>query len=253
VSPEALHSHAVDVDVLVALNQETADIHLGDLVEGAAIVYDPSAVEPKGWPEHVRKVPVPLDDLAIQAGGSKIMRNTVANAAVLGLLKFPLGPFAEALEQQFARKKPEIAEQNVRAAQLGYDEAGKYAAGFPLRLDPVPDAPPHILVDGNEAFGLGALNWDYGNYTWHTDRDTFDKIVFDDLKSNATLTAMFAYLASEDPALIAHINPDSARAALAASPPPDANAAGRGGRGFGGPRPWPTCEKAPRSTNPRLR
>jgi 2-oxoglutarate ferredoxin oxidoreductase subunit alpha len=157
VSPEALYSHAVDVDVLVALNQETADIHLGDLVEGAAIVYDPSAVEPKGWPEHVRKVPVPLDDLAIQAGGSKIMRNTVANAAVLGLLKFPLGPFAEALEQQFARKKPEIAEQNVRAAQLGYDEAGKYAAGFPLRLDPVPDAPPHILVDGNEAFGLGAL------------------------------------------------------------------------------------------------
>jgi carboxypeptidase Q len=105
---------------------------------------------------------------------------------------------------------------------------------------------------GLPAFGLGALNWDYGNYTWHTDRDTFDKIVFDDLKSNATLTAMLAYLASEDPTMIARINPDSARAAFAASNPAPADPAARG-RGFGGPRPWPTCEKAPRSTNPRLR
>jgi hypothetical protein len=110
---------------------------------------------------------------------------------------------------------------------------------------------------GLPAFGLGALSWDYNNYTWHTDRDTFDKIVFDDLKSNATLTAMLVYLASEDPTMIARINPDSARAALAASAPAAATAAastaGRGRGGVGGPRPWPQCAKAPRVTNPRLR
>jgi carboxypeptidase Q len=104
---------------------------------------------------------------------------------------------------------------------------------------------------GLPAFGLGALNWDYNNYTWHTDRDTFDKIVFDDLKSNATLTAMLVYLASEDPTMIARVNPDSARAAYAAAHPnetvdPTANRRG-------GPRPWPTCETAPRTTKPRLR
>jgi hypothetical protein len=105
---------------------------------------------------------------------------------------------------------------------------------------------------GLPAFGLGALSWDYGNYTWHTDRDTFDKIVFDDLKSNATLTAMLAYLASEDPTMIARVNPDSARRAVAATATGGAgNAAGRGG--FGGPRPWPECQKAARSTNARLR
>ncbi len=38
----------------------------------------------------------------------------------------------------------------------------------------------------------------YRQYTWHTNRDTFDKIVFDDLKNNATLTAMLVYLAAED-------------------------------------------------------
>lgn len=40
---------------------------------------------------------------------------------------------------------------------------------------------------------------DYRQYTWHTNRDTFDKLVFDDLKNNATLAAVLAYAASEDP------------------------------------------------------
>jgi carboxypeptidase Q len=52
------------------------------------------------------------------------------------------------------------------------------------------------------SFGLGALNWNYNQETWHTNRDTFDKVVFDDLRFNATLTAMLVYLASEDPELI---------------------------------------------------
>ena len=56
--------------------------------------------------------------------------------------------------------------------------------------------------NGAPHFGLGALGWNYGSETWHTNRDTYDKVVFDDLKFNATLTAMLAYLASEDPTFI---------------------------------------------------
>jgi hypothetical protein len=117
---------------------------------------------------------------------------------------------------------------------------------------------------GAPTFGLGALGWDYNTITWHTDRDTYDKVVFDDLKANATLTAMLAYLASEDPGHVTPINPDSARAVVRAQLDSIARvggnnataAAGRGGRGggrgFGGPRPWPTCEEVQRKTNPRL-
>jgi hypothetical protein len=49
---------------------------------------------------------------------------------------------------------------------------------------------------------LGAHSWGYFPYTWHTNRDTFDKIVFDDFKSNATLFAMLAYLAAEEDELM---------------------------------------------------
>ncbi len=80
--------------------------------------------------------------------------------------------------------------------------------------------------------------------------------MFDDLKSNATLTAMLAYLASEDPTTITRERVDLAALAAAAqqraAASPSGPAAGRGG-GRGGPRTWPVCVKAPRATEPRIR
>ena len=55
-----------------------------------------------------------------------------------------------------------------------------------------------FVAVGAPGFSLGALNWSYFNYTWHTNRDTYDKIIFDDLKSNAMLTAILVYMACED-------------------------------------------------------
>jgi len=55
-----------------------------------------------------------------------------------------------------------------------------------------------FVAAGVPAFSLSSLNWSYGTYTWHTNRDTYDKIVFDDVRSNAILTAILAYMASED-------------------------------------------------------
>lgn len=56
-----------------------------------------------------------------------------------------------------------------------------------------------FLCHGVPAFRLQSPYDEYRQYTWHTNRDTYDKIVFDDLKENATLAAMLAYGASEDP------------------------------------------------------
>ena len=53
-----------------------------------------------------------------------------------------------------------------------------------------------FVAYGAPAFSLSSLNWSYGTYTWHTNRDTYDKIVFDDLRSNAILVAILAYMAS---------------------------------------------------------
>ena len=88
-----------------------------------------------------------------------------------------------------------------------------------------------FICHGAPAFNLGSLSWEYGTYTWHTNRDTFDKIVFDDLKNNATLVAMLVYLASEDERTIPRdrrVMPIGSSGAQAA---------------------WPTCQTPPRNTS----
>lgn len=56
-----------------------------------------------------------------------------------------------------------------------------------------------FVTVGAMGISLGALPWDYFSYTWHTNRDTYDKIVFDEVKSNAMLAAILVYMACEDP------------------------------------------------------
>jgi hypothetical protein len=88
-----------------------------------------------------------------------------------------------------------------------------------------------FICAGAPGFSLGALNWGYFDHTWHTQRDTFDKLVFDDLMNNAVLIASLAYLASEDPEMVSR-----ERRAM-----PMNNQTGQ-------PRPWPTCNLATRSS-----
>ncbi|HYK11986.1 MAG TPA: M20/M25/M40 family metallo-hydrolase [Gemmatimonadales bacterium] len=68
---------------------------------------------------------------------------------------------------------------------------------------PGPSGPPDDYASfvgcGAPGFNLASDDWDYMKYTWHTNRDTYDKIAFADVEQNATLVAMLAYLASEDP------------------------------------------------------
>jgi hypothetical protein len=151
--------------------------------------------------------------------------------------------------QAWLAKLPDVFQQQVRYSGVGAPATGGTDnASFNCFGAPV--------------FGLGALGWDYGSYTHHTNRDSFDKIVFDDLKGNATLVAMLAYLASEDPTTINRDRADltaggggggrggrgapSGRGAINLG-----NARGGGGGGGGGagldPKGWGTsCAKAPR-------
>jgi carboxypeptidase Q len=107
--------------------------------------------------------------------------------------------------------------------------------GSVIRLD-VPGAQENsgsdhtsFLCLGVPAFRLQSSYAEYRQYTWHTNRDTYDKVVFDDLKHNATIAAMLAYQASEDPDRVPR---DQALL------PPDTT---------GRPRKWPTCRPAQRT------
>lgn len=59
-----------------------------------------------------------------------------------------------------------------------------------------------FVAAGVPAFMLSSLSWGYFNNTWHTNLDTYDKLVFDDLRDNVILTAVMAYKAAQEDKLV---------------------------------------------------
>jgi len=93
-----------------------------------------------------------------------------------------------------------------------------------------------FICAGAPAFGVFSTRFDYFGYTWHTNRDTYDKLVWEDLRKNAVLVAMLAYMAAEDPEFVPRdrrVMPVSEQT--------------------GEQRTWPECEDGARETSERFR
>ena len=159
ISDQPLYSHAEPVHLLLALTKETIPRHRDKVVKGGAIVYDSGLkVSPEQWPgSDVQFLPVPLSDTAKEKAGTVLARNTVALGVALGMTGFDLEPMKSVIRDNFARKGRAVVDGNLAAAEAGYQEGQKYATDFPFRLERIPDAPPRMVVNGTQAFSLGAL------------------------------------------------------------------------------------------------
>lgn len=159
VSDQPLYSHAKPVHLLLALTEETIPRHRDEVVKGGAIVYDSGLkVSLEQWSGNdVLYLPVPLSDIAKEKAGTVLARNTVALGVAAGMTGFDLEQMESVIRDNFARKGQAVVDGNLAAIEAGYQEGRKQAADFPFRLERNPDAPPRMLVNGTQAFSLGAL------------------------------------------------------------------------------------------------
>jgi 2-oxoglutarate ferredoxin oxidoreductase subunit alpha len=158
VSEQPLYSHEEAVHLLLALTEETIPRHRDKIVEGGAIVYDSSQIAnqriAKGG---IQFLPIPMSDMAKEKAGTELARNTLALGVAAGLTGFDLEPMESVIRQNFARKGQAVVDGNLAVAEAGYQEGQKYAADFPFKLERNPDAPPRMVLNGTDAFSLGAL------------------------------------------------------------------------------------------------
>jgi 2-oxoglutarate ferredoxin oxidoreductase subunit alpha len=50
-----------------------------------------------------------------------------------------------------------VMDANLRVAEAGFEAAEPFKADFAFRMEAVPNAPPRMILNGNDAFALGAL------------------------------------------------------------------------------------------------
>ncbi|MBX5436028.1 MAG: 2-oxoacid:acceptor oxidoreductase subunit alpha [Alicyclobacillaceae bacterium] len=154
VSLRRFRAAADYTDVLLAFDQESIDVNVGEMRPGGIIIAD-AKFQPTA-PDHVRLFPVPLTKIAEECG-SAIMKNMVslgASACVLGL---PVDIFNEVVEERFRRKGQKIVDQNIEAIRRGFEHMKELGGADPeFALKPA-DGQRRLFMSGNDALALGAL------------------------------------------------------------------------------------------------
>jgi 2-oxoglutarate ferredoxin oxidoreductase subunit alpha len=147
-------NHGDQVHALIALNQDTLDRHLQELVGGGIALYNSAKLRP-GYepPVGVQLCPLPVPDLTPAYKDLPVMQNTVAVGAVIHLMGLNFSGLESVLESTFA-KKPHVVKTNVEAARAGYDYAAAHFTPLPKQLQQT--SQKWTLVTGNELLAMGA-------------------------------------------------------------------------------------------------
>ncbi|HEC96697.1 MAG TPA: 2-oxoacid:acceptor oxidoreductase subunit alpha [Nitrospirae bacterium] len=153
-SDKEVMSSREKVDILIALDLYTIETHKGTLSEKGIIIYDAAFIKKVfNSPGFLN---IPFEEIAVEAGGNRIMANTVATGAVLGILGMDLTILEDIIRERFRKKGEDITGKNIASARAGFDHAVKVCTMCDFTV-PEPGAPPLMLINGNEATGLGAL------------------------------------------------------------------------------------------------
>src|SRR5690606_15491940 len=153
IGTEPVASTSSELDVLVAIDQETIDRNHKELVEGGILVADAhfEPVLPVGCP--AKLLLVPLTQIA-QEVGNPLMRNVVSLGASCPILGWPVGAFKKGVMQRFGKKSPTLGQQNVTALEKGYESARQHLPEPTWRLAPA-DGKKRLIMMGNDAVALG--------------------------------------------------------------------------------------------------
>ena len=144
---------AEPLDMLIALNKESIDLHYRELVADGLVIFDGERIKDIGGNDNLFSVP--LERLAEEKAGDKLMTNTVALGAALGLVDYDFDILANVLADYFSQGK--VAESNTKAARAGYEYAQAERKGdLGRRIKPLSDV-KRMLLTGNEAISLGAI------------------------------------------------------------------------------------------------
>ncbi len=152
VSDQPIHTHGDRLDLLICLNDDTMERHLGLMEPGSRVLFNSDAVQAREAAAGVDMDPIPVVEVT---GGNRnrLLQNTVLTGAAAALLGADFEALQEILELQFARKGEEVVRENVGAARAGFDYT---RARYDCRGQGLPRGPKPLAVwSGNDAIAMG--------------------------------------------------------------------------------------------------
>lgn len=142
------------IDLLIPLTKESLNLHKEALDKDGLIVVDKEEFKLDKCENYIC---IDYFKLAREAGGSDIYINSVCSGILAAMAGIDLEIVKRVLSSIFSRKGEQIVENNVKAAELGYNETSEKYSSEQLKLEKPPGSPKYIL-DGQQAVALGAIS-----------------------------------------------------------------------------------------------
>jgi 2-oxoglutarate/2-oxoacid ferredoxin oxidoreductase subunit alpha len=140
------------VDILIALDGATVPLHSGELAGDGFAIYDASDI--KQSYEGDKFIDVPFTEIALKNGGNRVMSNTAASGAVLGMLGMEVSLLEDVIERAFAGK-PDAIGPNKEVARAGHEHGREHCPR--CAFVPAEKAEPRMSIEGNDAIALAAI------------------------------------------------------------------------------------------------
>ena len=158
------------IDLLVAMNAETAREDVLALEAGAAVVYD-EPLRLDTLRDDLIFYPVPFDKLVAgvctDAKLRRLVRNMIYDGVLANLLQIDIRQMEAALDKQLGRK-PKAVALNRGALEAGFRFAAEHLEKRDrLIVEPMDETNGLVLIDGNAAAALGALMAGVTVVTWY--------------------------------------------------------------------------------------
>src|SRR5215831_17602404 len=122
--PEKVTNMGDRLDLLITLNQDSMNRHLGLLNAGAACIYNADTIEPGAAADGVQLCPLPVSKLA-DITRNKVAQNTLALGAALSMMGIGFQALQSVLTEQFKKKGDAVVAENVGVARAGYEYGSK--------------------------------------------------------------------------------------------------------------------------------
>ena len=159
VSSNPVRAFITRIDILIPLNEEAIP-HLKERITSETLIVGEKRFLDVLPDIRSEKLDIPFEMLSANIGG-KIYANIIALGVVMRLLKADISILHSLLSQKFSGKGETIIDNNIRAANKGYETADLLIKTHSLvrefEIERVPEVVNDYIIDGTQAIGLGAI------------------------------------------------------------------------------------------------
>jgi 2-oxoglutarate ferredoxin oxidoreductase subunit alpha len=140
-SQDKITTHLNTIDILLALNQDSIDLHKSRVNDKSIVIYDSTLVKSD------RGMGIPIGVIIKELGAFDLMRNS----CIIGAMCKAIGIEKDTLEKVFRKDISKEIDLNLKAAFRGFDDAKEFTKVEKLKHKILP------VVTGSEAISLGLI------------------------------------------------------------------------------------------------